>query len=52
VTYAEGVDERYGVKGLPTMIGIDRAGRMRYRAEGFASDTLRTLEVVVDELLK
>jgi hypothetical protein len=34
------------------MIGIDRQGNVRYRAAGLKGDTIRTLEVVIGELLK
>jgi peroxiredoxin len=34
VLYADGLDKQYGVNGLPTTIGIDRAGHVRYRSEG------------------
>jgi peroxiredoxin len=52
ILYADGLDQRYRVIGLPTVVAIDRHGKVRYRAEGFHDETMRALEVVVAELLK
>ena len=52
ILFAEGLDARYAVDGLPTTLVIDRNGNVRYRSQGFHNDTIRALEVVLNELLK
>ena len=53
VLYADGLDRRYGVQGVPSTIGIDRSGRVRYREIGFSgASTMRAFDLVIDELLK
>jgi peroxiredoxin len=53
VLYADGVDSRYGVNGLPSVTVIGPDGAVRYRSTGFFGDqTIRALEIVVNELLK
>jgi peroxiredoxin/tetratricopeptide (TPR) repeat protein len=53
ILYADGVDSRYGVNGLPSVTVIGPDGTIRYRSSGFQGDkTMRALEIVVNELLK
>jgi thiol-disulfide isomerase/thioredoxin len=39
VVFADGLDHLLNVNSLPTVVVIDRAGKIAYRAEGFAEDT-------------
>jgi thiol-disulfide isomerase/thioredoxin len=39
VVFADGLDHLFGVNSLPTVVVIDRGGKVVYRAEGFAEDT-------------
>jgi peroxiredoxin len=53
ILYAGGLDKRYGVNGLPSVVVISPDGKIRYRTSGFDPDkTTRALEIVVKELLK
>jgi peroxiredoxin len=53
ILYADGLDRRYGVDGLPSVAVIGRDGNVRYRTTGFEGDkTVRALEIVLSELLK
>jgi peroxiredoxin len=53
ILYAGGLDQRYGVNGLPSVVVISPDGRIRYRTSGFdPNKTTRALEIVVNELLK
>lgn len=38
VAFADGLDRLLKIRGLPTVIVLDRAGKIVYRAEGFAPD--------------
>jgi thiol-disulfide isomerase/thioredoxin len=38
VVYADGLDHFLAVNNLPTVVILDRGGKVAYRAEGFASD--------------
>ena len=40
VVFADGLDDFYNVQALPTLIILDRAGKVSYRAEGFDPDTI------------
>jgi peroxiredoxin len=53
VLYDEGMEKAYQVNGIPTTFFIDKEGNVRYRSVGFsAAETMRTTEVVLNELLK
>ena len=53
VLYADGLDRLYGVNGVPSTVGIDRHGRVRYREIGCSgASTMRAFDLVIDELLK
>jgi thiol-disulfide isomerase/thioredoxin len=39
VVFADGLDHLFGVNSLPTVVVIDRGGKVAYRAEGFAEET-------------
>jgi peroxiredoxin/tetratricopeptide (TPR) repeat protein len=52
ILYGDGIDRRYGVNGLPSLAVIGRDGTIRYRSTGFQTDTIRALEIVVNEVLK
>jgi thiol-disulfide isomerase/thioredoxin len=39
VVFADGLDHLFDVNSLPTVLVIDRGGKIAYRAEGFAEDT-------------
>jgi thiol-disulfide isomerase/thioredoxin len=39
VVYADGLDDLFGVHALPTIIVLDRSGRVTYRAEGVDEET-------------
>lgn len=38
VVFADGLDTFFGIRGLPTVIVLDRSGKMVYRAQGFAPE--------------
>lgn len=40
VVFADGLDHLLGVRALPTIIILDRAGKIAYRAEGFDPDAV------------
>jgi len=40
VLFADGLDDFYDVHSLPTLVILDRAGKVTYRAEGFDPDTI------------
>ena len=42
----------YGVEGYPTNIFIDREGKLRYRMLGVKANAAKTMEIVLNELLK
>jgi len=48
----DGVGTLYGVTVYPTVIFVDRHGKVRYTARGYGVDTPRELELVASELLK
>jgi len=39
VVFADGLDHLFDVNSLPTVVVIDRAGKIAYRAEGFGEET-------------
>src|SRR6202140_1903053 len=39
VVFADGLDHVFGVNSLPTVVIIDRRGKVAYRAEGFGEET-------------
>ncbi|HXO60408.1 MAG TPA: hypothetical protein VN850_01240, partial [Candidatus Acidoferrales bacterium] len=39
VVFADGLDHLLDVNSLPTVVVIDRAGKIAYRAEGFGEGT-------------
>jgi thioredoxin-related protein len=39
VVFADGLDDLFGVRALPTFIVLDRNGKVAYRAEGVDEDT-------------
>ena len=47
----DGLADEYEVLIYPTRVVIDRNGRVRYRVEGFAEESFRALEGVVERLL-
>ncbi len=40
VLFADGLDDFYNVKSLPTLVIVDHTGKVAYRAEGFDPDTI------------
>jgi len=40
ILFADGLDDLYNVQSLPTLIILDRTGKVSYRAEGFDPDTI------------
>jgi len=42
VLFADGLDDFYTVKSLPTLVILDHTGKVSYRAEGFDPDTIVT----------
>ncbi len=40
VLFADGLDDFYKVQSLPTLVILDRTGKVSYRAEGFDPDTI------------
>jgi thiol-disulfide isomerase/thioredoxin len=42
VLFADGLDDFYNVKSLPTLVILDSTGKVSYRAEGFDPDTIVT----------
>ncbi len=40
ILFADGLDDLYKVESLPTLIILDRTGKVSYRAEGFDPDTI------------
>lgn len=47
----DGLAERYEVIVFPTSLVIDRAGRLRFRVEGFLPERFEALTAAVDRLL-
>jgi thioredoxin-related protein len=39
VVFADGLDRLFGVNSFPTVVVIDRDGRIAYRANGFSPET-------------
>jgi thiol-disulfide isomerase/thioredoxin len=39
VVFADGLDRLFGVNSFPTVVVVDRAGKIVYRAEGYGEDT-------------
>ena len=39
VVFADGLDNAFAVNSFPTVVVIDRAGKIAYRAEGYGEDT-------------
>jgi hypothetical protein len=39
VVFADGLDRYFTVKSFPTVMVIDRAGKIAYRSDGFEPDT-------------
>jgi thiol-disulfide isomerase/thioredoxin len=53
VVFADGLDHLFGVNSLPTVVVIDRGGKVAYRAEGFAEDTFeRDLTAAASQALQ
>jgi thiol-disulfide isomerase/thioredoxin len=53
VVFADGLDHLFGVNSLPTVVVIDRGGKVAYRAEGFAEDTFeRDLTAAASQALE
>lgn len=46
------VSEQYGVSGIPTLLVIDKEGKIRHRTEGFDPQIEETVGKLVDELSK
>jgi thioredoxin-related protein len=42
VVYADGLDRLLAVNSFPTVVVLDRAGKIAYRAEGFDPDDVET----------
>jgi thiol-disulfide isomerase/thioredoxin len=41
VVFADGLDRLFGVNSFPTVLIIDRSGKVAYRAEGYGEDTFQ-----------
>jgi len=53
VVFADGLDHLFGVNSLPTVVVIDRGGKVVYRAEGFAEETFeRDLTAAASQALE
>jgi thiol-disulfide isomerase/thioredoxin len=52
VVFADGLDDLLGVKDLPTLMILDRTGKIAYRAEGYDQDSsVSLLKTAVDKTL-
>lgn len=47
----DGLAETYGVVVFPTTVIIDRAGRIRYREEGYRPETFTAMRGLLERLL-
>ena len=53
VVFADGLDRLLGVNSFPTVVVIDRDGKIAYRANGFSPDTFeQELTVAVRRVLE
>ena len=52
VLFDEGVLKQYAITGLPTSIFVDRDGNVRYRITAIGNDVPKSLEIVLNELLR
>jgi len=53
VVFADGLDRLLGVNSFPTVVVIDRDGKIAYRANGFSPDTFeQELTVAVRRVLQ
>jgi thiol-disulfide isomerase/thioredoxin len=50
LVFADGLDRVFGIESIPTIIVLDRAGKITYRARGFALDSF--VEVLSDAITK
>jgi hypothetical protein len=52
VVFADGLDDLLGVKDLPTLMILDRTGKIAYRAEGYDPDnSVAQLKTAMDKTL-
>jgi hypothetical protein len=52
VVFADGLDNLLGVDDLPTLIILDRTGKIAYRAQGFDPDTsVSELKAAIEKTL-
>jgi len=52
VVFADGLDRLFGINSFPTVVIIDREGKIIYRAEGYGEDTFpQSLAAAIDQAL-